>query len=95
MSYLATGDLFTIISYSYRVGVSTVAHIVGAVSQAIWEHLLDDYMPVPSKQEWRTSLQVFWSDGTSKLSVDVNYMLVDMDVTVMVGPWPTLPLVKP
>ena len=51
--YLATGDSFMTISFSYRVGSSTVAGIVGAVSQAIWDCLVEEYMPVPTKQDWR------------------------------------------
>lgn len=45
--YLATGDSYTTIASSNRVGISTVAGIVPEVSRAIWDSLVDDFLPVP------------------------------------------------
>lgn len=78
-SYLATGDSFTTISYSYCVGVCTVARIVGAVSQAIWEYLLDDYMPVPSKQDWSNIAAGFleqWNFPNCLGSIDGKHVVI-------------------
>ncbi|KAL0170727.1 hypothetical protein M9458_035323, partial [Cirrhinus mrigala] len=36
------------IAFSYRVGVSTVAGIVGEVARAIWDALVQEVMPVPA-----------------------------------------------
>ncbi|KAL7404614.1 hypothetical protein ABVT39_017159 [Epinephelus coioides] len=38
---------------SYRVGVSTVCRIVAEVTRAIWHSLVEEYMPVPSTEDWR------------------------------------------
>ncbi|RXN13459.1 nuclease HARBI1 [Labeo rohita] len=79
LRYLATGDSFTTISYSYRVGVSTVACIVGTVSQAIWECLLDDYMPVPSTQEWSNIAAGFlerWNFPNCVGSIDGKHVVI-------------------
>ena len=51
--YLATGDSFRTISFSYRVGVSTVASIVGEVCEDIRDCLVAEFMPVPRKNDWR------------------------------------------
>ncbi|CAM4650069.1 unnamed protein product [Leuciscus chuanchicus] len=79
LRYLATGDSFTTISYSYRVGVCTVASIVGAVSQAIWECLLDDYMPVPSKQDCSNIAAGFleqWNFPNCLGSIDGKHVVI-------------------
>ncbi|KAL2085802.1 hypothetical protein ACEWY4_019122 [Coilia grayii] len=53
LRYLATGDSFRSVAFSYRVGVSTVAGVVKQVCEAIWDCLQDTYMPVPDAAEWR------------------------------------------
>ncbi|ROL48478.1 hypothetical protein DPX16_2185 [Anabarilius grahami] len=51
--YLATGDSYTTIASSYRVGISIVAGIVPEVSKAIWDSLVDDFLPVPKTADWQ------------------------------------------
>ncbi|XP_046893573.1 uncharacterized protein LOC124479089 isoform X3 [Hypomesus transpacificus] len=73
--YLATGDSFMTISFSYRVGASTVAGVVGAVSQAIWDCLVEEFMPVPTKQDWRDIAAGFlqrWNFPNCVGSIDVQ-----------------------
>ncbi|KAK0142027.1 Protein ALP1-like [Merluccius polli] len=43
LRYLATGDSFRTIAFSYRVGHSTVAGIVSEVSRAIWDCLVAEF----------------------------------------------------
>uniref|UniRef100_A0A673GI29 DDE Tnp4 domain-containing protein n=1 Tax=Sinocyclocheilus rhinocerous TaxID=307959 RepID=A0A673GI29_9TELE len=50
--FLATGDSFVSIAFSYRVGTSTVATIVDEVTKVIWDVLVNEYMPVPATQNW-------------------------------------------
>uniref|UniRef100_A0A3B1K630 DDE Tnp4 domain-containing protein n=1 Tax=Astyanax mexicanus TaxID=7994 RepID=A0A3B1K630_ASTMX len=57
LRYLATGDSYTTIASSYRVGISTVANIVREVSKAIWDSLVEDFMPVPKAAQWREIAQ--------------------------------------
>ncbi|XP_049457690.1 uncharacterized protein LOC125904380 [Epinephelus fuscoguttatus] len=54
LQYLATGDSFRTIADSFRVEVSTVSRIVEDVVSAIWDYLVDDFMSVPTTEEWRS-----------------------------------------
>ncbi|XP_046903215.1 uncharacterized protein LOC124485569 [Hypomesus transpacificus] len=67
------------ISFSYRVGSSTVAGIVGAVSQAIWDCLVEEYMPVPTKQDWRDISEGFlqrWNFPNCMGSIDGKHIVI-------------------
>ena len=44
------------ISFSYRVGLSTVAGIINNTCRAIWDLLQPQYMPIPSRPEWKKNL---------------------------------------
>ncbi|XP_071316449.1 uncharacterized protein [Trachinotus anak] len=54
LRYLATGDSFRTIANSFRVRVSTVSKIVDDVVSTIWDSLVDDFMSVPTTDEWRS-----------------------------------------
>ncbi|XP_049842931.1 uncharacterized protein LOC126293682 isoform X1 [Schistocerca gregaria] len=51
--YLATGDSYTTISFSYRVGISTVSSIVNQVCDALWRTMQPLYMPTATEDFWR------------------------------------------
>uniref|UniRef100_A0A8C4H3D8 DDE Tnp4 domain-containing protein n=1 Tax=Dicentrarchus labrax TaxID=13489 RepID=A0A8C4H3D8_DICLA len=53
LRYLVSGESCRSVAHSYRVGVSTVCGIVRQVSQAVWDCLVDDFMPVPREADWR------------------------------------------
>ena len=54
LCYLVTGDSMQTISFSYRVGHSTVSGIIDSTCEAIWNVLLPEYMQKPSTPaEWR------------------------------------------
>ncbi|KAL0883304.1 hypothetical protein ABMA27_016715 [Loxostege sticticalis] len=55
LRYLATGNSFHTISFSFRVGRSTVAGIVEEVTRAIWNKLQPIYMPAPTLEKWKES----------------------------------------
>ncbi|XP_028970631.1 uncharacterized protein LOC114829506 [Esox lucius] len=59
LRFLATGDSYRTIAYSYRVGRSTVSNIVSTVSKAIWDGLVHEYMPVPKEEDWRAIAEDF------------------------------------
>ncbi|KAL1276371.1 hypothetical protein QQF64_035994 [Cirrhinus molitorella] len=61
LRYLATGDSFKTIAFSYRVGHSAVAGIVKDVASAIWAALVEDTMPVPKKEDWRAIADQFYA----------------------------------
>uniref|UniRef100_A0A8C5EMV6 Zgc:194221 n=1 Tax=Gouania willdenowi TaxID=441366 RepID=A0A8C5EMV6_GOUWI len=57
--YLATGDSFRTIANSFRVGVSTVSIIVPEVAAAIWDCLVEEFMAVPTTEEWKSIAETF------------------------------------
>ncbi|XP_039459435.1 protein ANTAGONIST OF LIKE HETEROCHROMATIN PROTEIN 1-like [Oreochromis aureus] len=59
LRFLATGDSFRTIAFSFRVGVSTVSQIIPQVATAIWDCLVDDFMAVPSLGDWRSIAEEF------------------------------------
>ncbi|KAL0868285.1 hypothetical protein ABMA27_007815 [Loxostege sticticalis] len=59
--FLATGDSFVSIAFSYRLGVSTVHKIVKEVCSAIIERLMSETMPVPTKEQWQKIAEEFWN----------------------------------
>lgn len=50
--YLASGCTLTDLHYTFRIGISTASLLVRAVCQAIWEVMLSECMPVPTKEQW-------------------------------------------
>ncbi|KAK0139803.1 Protein ALP1-like [Merluccius polli] len=59
LRYLATGDSFRTIGFSYRVGTSSVCRIVREVASAIWTALVEEVMPVPTMEDWSTVAEEF------------------------------------
>lgn len=57
--FLATGDSFKTIHFSYRVGISTVCEIVQEVSEQIWKCLVAEYMPTPNDESWKNTANEF------------------------------------
>ncbi|XP_046874020.1 uncharacterized protein LOC124466278 [Hypomesus transpacificus] len=79
LRYLAKGDSFMSISFSYRVGSCTVARIVGAVSKAIWDCLVEEFLPVPTKQDWRAIAEGFlqrWNFPNCLGSIDGKHVVI-------------------
>lgn len=58
---MSTGDTFTTISFSYRIGISTVSKIVEEVCDALWKNLQPLYMPTPDENMWRNIEEGFRS----------------------------------
>uniref|UniRef100_A0AAV2K9B4 Transposase n=1 Tax=Knipowitschia caucasica TaxID=637954 RepID=A0AAV2K9B4_KNICA len=52
LRFLATGDSFRTIASSFRVGISTISSIIPDVVAAIWDGLVEEFMPVPGEEEW-------------------------------------------
>lgn len=57
---MATGDSFQTISFSYRLGHSTVQSIVLEVCTAIISNLKEECMPMPKEDDWKTISNEFW-----------------------------------
>lgn len=58
--FLAIGDSYLIIAYSYRLGISTVQSIVINVCTAIIQKLTEEFMPTPTKDFCKIS-DDFWN----------------------------------
>ncbi|KAB0801951.1 hypothetical protein PPYR_04137, partial [Photinus pyralis] len=50
--YLASGNTFTDLHYSYRLGISTISAIVELVCDAIWDILRPEVFPEPTREKW-------------------------------------------
>ncbi|CAH1993157.1 unnamed protein product [Acanthoscelides obtectus] len=59
LRYLATGDTFRSIGFSYRIGERTVSKIVTEVCKAIWKNMQPLYMPNPTIDMWRKVAEEF------------------------------------
>ncbi|KAJ4436848.1 hypothetical protein ANN_16980 [Periplaneta americana] len=51
--YLASGNTFTDLHYTYRMGISTIALIVRQVCEVIWEVMAEECLPEPTLQKWQ------------------------------------------
>ena len=52
--YLVTGDSMQTISFSYRLGHSTVCNVIDGTCDAIWEALSPEYLCTPKNcEDWR------------------------------------------
>ncbi|KAJ8883856.1 hypothetical protein PR048_015711 [Dryococelus australis] len=52
MKFLCYGGSFSSISFSYRLGESTVRKIIFESCNLIWEILATKFMPTPSREQW-------------------------------------------
>ncbi|XP_050502605.1 uncharacterized protein LOC126881914 [Diabrotica virgifera virgifera] len=59
LRFLATGDSFSTIGHSYRVGFSTVSTIINEVCEAIRKRLQPIYLPEPTTEIWQKSAEDF------------------------------------
>lgn len=59
--YLASGDMQDSLSFRYRISPSSVSNIIKGTLQAIWENLVDEFMPAPDEDGWKNIAQDFWN----------------------------------
>nr|CAH7753037.1 unnamed protein product [Callosobruchus chinensis] len=52
-TYLASGNTFTDIHYTYRLGISTISSIVEAGCDEVWKIMKNECMPDPTEEKWR------------------------------------------
>lgn len=51
--YLATGNSYKLLAFSYQMGASTVTEIIPQECVALWEKLAGTYMKMPKdKDDW-------------------------------------------
>ncbi|XP_047518999.1 uncharacterized protein LOC125058904, partial [Pieris napi] len=59
--YLATGDSFTTIAFSYRLGISTVRRAVLEVCDAVIKNVLRESIPTPGIEQWEKNIEEYWN----------------------------------
>ncbi|XP_050535066.1 uncharacterized protein LOC126902086 [Daktulosphaira vitifoliae] len=59
LRYLASGCTFTDLHLSYRLGISTISNIVKKVCISIWEVMLRECIPLPTKEKWELIAEEF------------------------------------
>ncbi|KAJ4946069.1 hypothetical protein JOQ06_023744 [Pogonophryne albipinna] len=77
--YLATGDSYRTIAFSYRVGFATVAVIAREVAGAIWTALVEETMPVPQTEDWRAIAAEFqerWNFPNCVGAIDGKHVVI-------------------
>ena len=80
LRYLVTGDSMQTISFSYRVGSSTVSGIIDSTCDALWKVLLPQYMSRPTTPSaWRRVSQGFeqmWNFPHCVGAIDGKHIVV-------------------
>ena len=78
--YLVAGDSMQTISFSYRLGHSTVCHIIDDTCQAIWEVLSLEFLCSPqNSQEWKKIADGFtniWNFSHCVGAIDGKHILM-------------------
>jgi len=60
-SYLASGDMQDSLAFSYRISPSSVSIIIKETLDAIWESLVDEFLPPPDENKWKEIAENFWT----------------------------------
>ncbi|KAL2093032.1 hypothetical protein ACEWY4_010344 [Coilia grayii] len=79
LRYLATGDSFRTIAFSYRVGHCTVCRVVREVAAAIWQVLVSEFLPAPSREDWLSVAEGFrerWNFPNCVGSIDGKHVII-------------------
>lgn len=77
--YLATGDAFNTISFSYRMGHSTVQSIVREICKTISTHLMEELMPTPTEEMWKkiaTDYEEMWNFPNCIGALDGKHIVI-------------------
>ena len=64
---MASADSMSSLSYSYRIGKSTVSTIVSECTATIWTALKTVYLPVPTTADWEMIANKFSEDADTKI----------------------------
>lgn len=62
LRYLASGDSMVSVSYSFRIGPTTVSNIISETCEAIWTNLKDNILKVPTEENWNKISQGFFQN---------------------------------
>ena len=81
LRYLATGDAYSTLASSYRIGDTTVARIIQETTVAIWDALTEQgYLKIPeNKEEWKKIADDFekrWNFPNCLGSIDGKHIVI-------------------
>lgn len=77
--FLATGDTFRMIAFSYRMGERTFSNIVSQVCKAIWKQMQPVYLPEPTMDIWKRIASEFnskWQFYNCLGSIDGKHVTI-------------------
>jgi len=77
--FLATGDSYSTIGHTFRMGFSTLSFIVKEVCEAIIRRIIEKYMPKPTSEIWEKSAQDFlmkWNFPNAIGSIDGKHVTI-------------------
>lgn len=77
--YLASGDSYKSIAYSYRMGDRTISNIVTEVAVAIWTCMQPTYLPEPTSTTWESIARDFeqrWNFPPCIGAIDGKYIII-------------------
>eukprot|EP00102_Acyrthosiphon_pisum_P023738 XP_016660948.1 PREDICTED: uncharacterized protein LOC103309795 [Acyrthosiphon pisum] len=80
LRFLATGDTFGTIAFSYRVGEKSVRRIVYKTCEAIWKNLSPIYMSPPNQEQWQKIEEGFrtrWNFPNCVGSIDGKHVIIN------------------
>ncbi|KAK9887104.1 hypothetical protein WA026_020048 [Henosepilachna vigintioctopunctata] len=80
LRFLATGDSFVTISFSYRQGEKSVRRIVYDTCDAIWKRLSPIYMAPPKEENWQMIEQEFssrWNFPNCVGAIDGKHIVIN------------------
>nr|CAI5828891.1 unnamed protein product [Callosobruchus analis] len=60
LRFLATGTAFRSLAFSFRMGKTTVANIVYATCEAVWQELVNLYMPQPTREDFKRIAEEYY-----------------------------------
>jgi hypothetical protein len=49
---LATGYIYSSLEFYFARGANTISQIISETTKKIWECLVDEYMPIPTEEQW-------------------------------------------
>ncbi len=78
-TFVTDTDSSKTIAFSYRVGHSTVVGIINDVCEAIWDNLVEEFMPQPNRERWReiaADFQRMWNFPNCVGTVDGKHIVI-------------------
>ncbi|XP_063043748.1 uncharacterized protein LOC134438093 [Engraulis encrasicolus] len=79
LRFLSTGDSYSTIANSFRLGKSTVGKIIVEACEVLWEQLVGNCMPQPTEDLWRgvaSGFQKRWNFPNCIGAIDGKHVLI-------------------